>query len=78
MNAETSLVIHYFKRNRGFLENIKPLSFADTVRYIKKNLDLEEDTELRQVQVNLFYAAIGNVDWHGVTTYLKDIKPEKG
>ena len=77
MNAETSFVMYYFKQHQEFLDAIKPLSFSDAVRYMKKNLDLEEDTELTQVQVNLFYVAIGNVDWDEVVNELKNVKVEE-
>jgi len=71
MNAETSFVIYHFKRHQEFLDATKPLSFSDAVQYMKKNIDLDDDTELTQVQVNLFYAAIGNVGWDEVIDELK-------
>ena len=77
MNTETRFVIIYFKQHQEFLDAIKPLSFRDTVQYMKKNLDLEEDTELTQVQCNLFYAAIGNVDWDEVMDELKGIEVKR-
>ena len=77
MNAETSFVIYYFKQHQEFLDAIKSLSFSDAVRYMKKNLDLEDDTELTQVQCNLFYAAIGNVEWYEVFDELTSVKAEK-
>ena len=77
MNAETSFVIYYFKQHQEFLDAIKPLPFSDAVRYMKKNLDLEDDTESTQVQCNLFYAAIGNVEWYEVFDELKNVKTEE-
>ena len=71
MNRETSFIIDYFKKHQEFLDAIKSLSFGDAVWYMKKNIDLEKDTELTQVQVNLFYAAISNVDWDVVIDKLK-------
>ena len=76
MNSETYFIIDYFKKHQECLDAIKPLSFGEAVYYMKKNLDLEDDTELTQVQCNLFYAAISNVDWKAVIDGLKE-KPEK-
>ena len=71
MNNETYFVIEHFKRNRKSLENIKKLVFGDIIRYLKSNLDLKEDTELTQVQCNLYYAAMSNVDWNEVIIELE-------
>ena len=71
MNNETYFVIEHFKRNQELLENIKKLLFGDIIWYLKSNLDLKNDTELTQVQCNLFYAAIGNVDWNEVIIELE-------
>lgn len=72
MNRETYFVFDYFLRHPEFLESIKSLSFVDMIRYMKKNLDLTEDNDLTQIQVNLFYAAINNVDWHEVISELEN------
>ena len=71
MNRETYYVIDYFKQHPEFLDAIKSLSFSDTIQYIKKNLDLKEDIELTQVQWNLFYTALSNINWNMVLAELK-------
>jgi len=63
MRMETKFVIEDFHRHQGFTEAINTLSNTEKVRLMKNNLDLNEDTELTQVQCNLFYAAISNIEW---------------
>ena len=66
----------YFKRYRG------PLYLADITKstisvpeklslHIKTDLDLKDDTELTQVQCNLFYVALSNVNWNEVIIELE-------
>ena len=61
MENETHHVIIYFKQ---YIEAIRKIpKVQDKIRYMKRNLDLDADTELTQVQVNLFYAALDRIEW---------------
>ena len=71
MNKESELVFDYYMRHPGFLEAIKKLSFDGTVLYMKKNLALDIYAELFEVQVDLFYAALNNVNWYKVISELE-------
>lgn len=71
MNRETKFVIGYFKQEKEFLENIRKLTFGDAVSYMKSDLDLEVDIELTQIQYNLFYAAMDNINWNEVIIELE-------
>ena len=64
MKNETRHVIAYFRQYSEFIEAIRKIpKVPDKIRYMKLNLDLDDDTELTQVQVNLFYAALGHIEW---------------
>ena len=63
MRTETKFVIDYFHRHEAFKEAIKALSDSEKIGYMKRNLELDENTELTQMQCNLFYAALSNVEW---------------
>ena len=75
MRGETKFVIDYFLQYLAFKEAIKTISDKiGKIYFMKKNLDLDEDTELSQIQCNLFYAAISNVEWDIV---IKEIEVRK-
>jgi len=71
MNIETEFIIRHFKRNLLLILDMKRLTTQDAIRYMKSNLDLKDDTELTQVQCNLFYTALSNVDWNEVIIELE-------
>ena len=61
---ETQHVIAYFKQYSEFIEAIRKVpKVPDKIRYMKLNLDLDDDSELIQVQINLFYAALDHIEW---------------
>lgn len=64
MRIETKFVIDYFQSHSEFIESIKIETESGKIGYMKRNLELNEDTDLTQVQCNLFYAAISNVEWN--------------
>ena len=71
MNKETKIVFNYYMKHLSFLEAIKELSFDDTELYMRTNLALDIYAELFEAQVDLFYAALNNVDWHKVINELE-------
>ena len=78
MRIETKFVIDWLRRHSEFIEALSFLSKNEKIHYIKKNIDISEDTDidigLTQIQCNLFYAAISRIEWAIV---LKDIEVRK-
>ena len=72
MKTETKFVIDYFTQHKDFYA-MKILTDYNKIVFMKSRLDLKTDTELTQVQCNLFYAAKNNVEWDVV---LKSIESE--
>lgn len=46
MRKETIFIIDYFQQNAAFMGAIETLPTHEKVQFMKKNLDLDEDTEL--------------------------------
>ena len=64
MEIETQHIITFLKQHPEFVKAIKVLpKVAEKIQYIKLNIELDEETELTQVQVNLFYAALYRIEW---------------
>jgi len=63
MRTETKFVIDHFERYAALVAAIKTVPESEKIHYMKINLDLHRNTELTQVQCNLFYTALNNVEW---------------
>ena len=68
MRTETKLVIDSLQQYGAFIGAIRALPRSERIPFLKRSIDLNDNTEMSQLQRDLLCTALSNIEWDIVVT----------